>query len=70
MHKDIQQAQFAASEQFCDDISVDVKRAIKEEKVKNGLTIKDAGEARTAVARALPVLKELHAEAGDAMTFA
>jgi len=38
----------------------------QEEKAKNELTIKDAGEAQTAVAQALTVLKEFYAKAGDA----
>merc|ERR1719277_2612426 len=37
-----------------------------EEKAKNEQTIKDAGEAQTAVAQALTVLKEFYAKAGDA----
>merc|ERR1712079_523929 len=37
-----------------------------EEKAKNQETIKDAGEAQTAVAQALTVLKEFYAKAGDA----
>merc|ERR1719150_1283829 len=36
------------------------------EKAKNKETIKDAGEAQTAVAQALTVLKEFYAKAGDA----
>merc|ERR1712151_1388132 len=38
----------------------------QEEKAKNELTIKDAGEAQTAVTQALTVLKEFYAKAGDA----
>merc|ERR1712217_412832 len=38
----------------------------QEEKAKNEQTIKDAGEAQTAVAQALTVLKEFYAKAGDA----
>merc|ERR1712194_937028 len=38
----------------------------QEEKATNELTIKDAGEAQTAVAQALTVLKEFYAKAGDA----
>merc|ERR1719410_1540866 len=38
----------------------------QEEKATNELTIKDAGEAQTAVAQALVVLKEFYAKAGDA----
>jgi len=37
-----------------------------EEKAKNKATIKDAGEAQTAVAQALTVLKEFYAKAGEA----
>merc|ERR1712157_412292 len=37
-----------------------------EEKATNLATIKDAGEAQTAVAQALTVLKEFYAKAGDA----
>merc|ERR1711877_94231 len=38
----------------------------QEEKATNEQTIKDAGEAQTAVAQALTVLKEFYAKAGDA----
>merc|ERR1711957_209402 len=38
----------------------------QDEKTQNELTIKDAGEAQTAVAQALTVLKEFYAKAGDA----
>merc|ERR1711972_764496 len=38
----------------------------QEEKTENTATIKDAGEAQTAVAQALTVLKEFCAKAGDA----
>merc|ERR1719323_484515 len=38
----------------------------QEEKAKNMETIKDAGEAQTAVAQALTVLKEFYEKAGDA----
>merc|ERR1719480_299294 len=38
----------------------------QEEKATNEVTIKDAGEAQTAVAQALTVLKEFYAKAGDA----
>merc|ERR1712066_661366 len=38
----------------------------QEEKKENEQTIKDAGEAQTAVAQALTVLKEFYAKAGDA----
>merc|ERR1711972_1051393 len=41
----------------------------QEEKAKNEQTIKDAGEAQTAVAQALTVLKEFYAKAGDATAF-
>merc|ERR550532_2160324 len=47
----------------------DMAKATKlrqEEKAKNEQTIKDAGEAQTAVAQALTVLKEFYAKAGDA----
>merc|ERR1712156_1406282 len=38
----------------------------QEEKAENEMTIKDAGEAQTAVAQALTVLKEFYAKAGEA----
>merc|ERR550539_1492702 len=38
----------------------------QEEKATNEETIKDAGEAQTAVAQAITVLKEFYAKAGDA----
>merc|ERR1712203_345602 len=38
----------------------------QEEKAKNTQTVKDAGEAQTAVAQALTVLKEFYAKAGEA----
>merc|ERR1719162_1213754 len=38
----------------------------QDEKAQNEQTIKDAGEAQTAVAQALTVLKEFYAKAGDA----
>merc|ERR1712160_62801 len=38
----------------------------QEEKATNEETIKDSGEAQTAVAQALTVLKEFYAKAGDA----
>merc|ERR1712048_474009 len=38
----------------------------QDEKAENELTIKDSGEAQTAVAQALTVLKEFYAKAGDA----
>jgi len=41
----------------------------QEEKAKNTQTIKDAGEAQTAVAQALTVLKEFYAKAGEATAF-
>merc|ERR1719391_133055 len=41
----------------------------QEEKATNELTIKDAGEAQTAVAQALTGLKEFYAKAGDATAF-
>merc|ERR1712217_296072 len=40
-----------------------------EEKAENEQTIKDAGEAQTAVAQALTVLKEFYAKAGEATAF-
>jgi len=39
------------------------------EKATNEMTIKDAGEAQTAVAQALTVLKEFYAKAGEATAF-
>jgi len=39
------------------------------EKAANEMTIKDAGEAQTAVAQALTVLKEFYAKAGEATAF-
>merc|ERR1719313_404077 len=41
----------------------------QEEKAKNTETIADAGEAQTAVAQALTVLKEFYAKAGEATAF-
>merc|ERR1711972_344515 len=41
----------------------------QDEKAKNEQTIKDAGEAQTAVAQALTVLKEFYAKAGEATAF-
>merc|ERR1712176_827959 len=41
----------------------------QEEKTENTATIKDAGEAQTAVAQALTVLKEFYAKAGEATAF-
>merc|ERR1711977_353402 len=41
----------------------------QEEKAKNTETISDAGEAQTAVAQALTVLKEFYAKAGEATAF-
>merc|ERR1740129_889033 len=41
----------------------------QEEKAENAQTIKDAGEAQTAVAQALTVLKEFYEKAGDATAF-
>merc|ERR1711937_1129547 len=40
-----------------------------EEKAKNTQTISDAGEAQTAVAQALTVLKEFYAKAAEATAF-
>jgi hypothetical protein len=40
-----------------------------DEKATNEETVKDAGEAQTAVAQALTVLKEFYAKAGDAVAF-
>merc|ERR1719237_17059 len=51
------------------DLNAAMAKATKlraEEKAKNMETIKDAGEAQTAVAQALTVLKEFYAKAGDA----
>merc|ERR1719203_1473751 len=39
----------------------------QEEKATNAQTIKDAGEAQTAVAQALTVLREFYAKAGEAV---
>merc|ERR1712241_1560832 len=50
-------------------LQADMAKATKlrqEEKATNEQTIKDAGEAQTAVAQALTVLKEFYAKAGDA----
>merc|ERR1712166_1040283 len=41
----------------------------EEEKAKNTQTISDAGEAQTAVAQALTVLKEFYAKAAEATAF-
>merc|ERR1740121_2327307 len=41
----------------------------QEEKATNTQTVKDAGEAQTAVAQALTVLKEFYAKAGEATAF-
>merc|ERR1719390_474202 len=41
----------------------------QEEKAENTAAIKDAGEAQTAVAQALTVLKEFYAKAGEATAF-
>merc|ERR1712045_949077 len=41
----------------------------QDEKKENAQTIKDAGEAQTAVAQALTVLKEFYEKAGDATAF-
>merc|ERR1711994_703324 len=41
----------------------------QEEKAKNAQTVKDAQEAQTAVARALTVLREFYAKAGEATAF-
>jgi len=51
------------------DLNANMATATKlrqEEKATNELTIKDAGEAQTAVAQALTVLKEFYAKAGEA----
>merc|ERR1712039_469473 len=51
------------------DLNAAMAKATKlraEEKATNLATIKDAGEAQTAVAQALTVLKEFYAKAGDA----
>merc|ERR1711994_14152 len=49
-----------------DDKMAKATKLRQEEKAKNTETIKDAGEAQTAVAQALTVLKEFYAKAGDA----
>merc|ERR550525_149878 len=41
----------------------------QEEKAKNTQTIADAGDAQTAVAQAMTVLKEFYAKAGEATAF-
>merc|ERR1719215_1672509 len=41
----------------------------QEEKATNEVTIKDAGEAQTAVAQAMTVLKVFYAKAGEATAF-
>merc|ERR1712113_115533 len=41
----------------------------QEEKATNTATVKDAGEAQTAVAQALTVLKDFYAKAGEATSF-
>jgi len=50
------------------DLNAEMATAVtlrQEEKVTNEQTIKDSGEAQTAVAQALTVLKEFYAKAGD-----
>merc|ERR1711907_496847 len=54
------------------ELDAAVSKATKlreEEKAKNAQTIADAGEAQTAVAQALPVLKEFYAKAAEATAF-
>jgi len=54
------------------DLNANMAKSTKlrqEEKATNELTIKDAGEAQTAVAQALTVLKEFYAKAGEATAF-
>jgi len=54
------------------DLDAAMEKATKlrqDEKETNLLTIKDAGEAQTAVAQALTVLKEFYAQAGEATAF-
>jgi len=48
-----------------DKAMADATQLRQEEKAQNEQTIKDAGEAQTAVAQALTVLKEFYAKAGD-----
>merc|ERR1719277_617030 len=52
-----------------DSAMAEATKIRQEEKAKNEQTIKDAGEAQTAVAQALTVLKEFYAKAGDATAF-
>merc|ERR1711998_540650 len=54
------------------ELDAAVSKATKlreEEKAKNAQTISDAGEAQTAVAQALTVLKEFYAKAAEATAF-
>merc|ERR1719493_485595 len=54
------------------DLQEDMAKATKlrqEDKAKNAQTVEDAGEAQTAVAQALTVLKEFYAKAGEATAF-
>merc|ERR1712051_779101 len=49
-----------------DDKMAKATKLREEEKATNAQTVKDAGEAQTAVAQALTVLKEFYAKAGEA----
>merc|ERR1740121_2059593 len=49
-----------------DDEMAKATKLREEEKATNAQTVKDAGEAQTAVAQALTVLKEFYAKAGEA----
>jgi len=52
-----------------DQAMAEATKLRQEEKAENAQTIKDAGEAQTAVAQALTVLKEFYEKAGDATAF-
>jgi len=52
-----------------DAAMADATKLRQDEKTQNELTIKDAGEAQTAVAQAITILKEFYEKAGDASAF-
>merc|ERR1740123_1805540 len=52
-----------------DQAMAEATKLRQEEKAENAQTIKDAGEAQTAVAQALTVLREFYEKAGDATAF-